>query len=763
MAIKKRIGLLVADASAAFYSEVTRGAMTAAEENNAELLIIPGKDVMEFDPYDPESEWLYQYNTLYTYACAECVDVAAVCLGSICAKGDSSKPQELLGMIGHVPVLTVSDRKDGLACIQYDNTSGILESIRYLVKNKNCTKIGMLTGPASVRDAIERLDAYKEGLDEQGIIFEERYVAYGTFRRGCVDEAARLIDTNPELEAIICANDEMAHAVYQVLNDRDIEIGRKMYVVGFDDAADSSSMMPPLATIRADEADLGYETVRMALRIADGENPESKYLKTKFILRESAGYRPYDAISSIERQKKVSPGVTYDVNAIADVMSNFIFKDMNHDYQAECQKKIVVNFFQHLLARYLNDVVRKNQSDDILHEFIGMIDRGAMKYVDMRRLFHVFDTVYHIYCEKNMTLSGRMELHDLIAKFEDKAAAFMSMKVNDVKCEQNNMMRVMNWVTRDIMSARGCCESQYADILRKVGSLGISESYLYIWEEPQLHRRGDVWHSPDQILLKSFQQGREAHHVPRTLQKISTSEITDNRFMCGRESSWIMMDLFDGDEQIGIYLCSLPFEYFRYYTFINNQLNIAVSRIHDAAESSRLRRALGVSKYGNTEAVMDGARGITDRETFVQKITDAIHFIAESSKEIIICYIDIDNLKNVNELFGRSAGNDILVECAEISETIEAGRTGYVAAAGYMGSDEFAILIIENATGMAAEYKNAVDAAFDKMNDRVFVSAAAAGFRYHRELEAEDMLNEAMDMVDEERHEKEKEINAERT
>ena len=43
------------------------------------------------------------------------------------------------------------------------------------------------------------------------------------------------------------------------------------------------------------------------------------------------------------------------------------------------------------------------------------------------------------------------------------------------------------------------------------------------------------------------------------------------------------------------------------------------------------------------------------------------------------------------------------------------------------------------------------------------VSAAAAGFRYHRELEAEDMLNEAMDMVDEERHEKEKEINAERT
>ncbi len=45
-----------------------------------------------------------------------------------------------------------------------DNRTGMKEAIEHLIKVHGCKKIGMVSGPKTSDDALERLDVYKETL-----------------------------------------------------------------------------------------------------------------------------------------------------------------------------------------------------------------------------------------------------------------------------------------------------------------------------------------------------------------------------------------------------------------------------------------------------------------------------------------------------------------------------------------------------------------------------------------------------------------------
>lgn len=47
-----------------------------------------------------------------------------------------------------------------------DNRTGMKEAIEHLIKVHGCKKIGMVSGPKTSDDALERLDVYKETLKE---------------------------------------------------------------------------------------------------------------------------------------------------------------------------------------------------------------------------------------------------------------------------------------------------------------------------------------------------------------------------------------------------------------------------------------------------------------------------------------------------------------------------------------------------------------------------------------------------------------------
>ncbi len=74
-----------------------------------------------------------------------------------------------------------------------------------------------------------------------------------------------------DLDALLCANDQMALGALRALHEHGLAVPAKVAVIGFDDTPDSAMFYPPLTTIRQDFIELGQQLVRTVLERINGE------------------------------------------------------------------------------------------------------------------------------------------------------------------------------------------------------------------------------------------------------------------------------------------------------------------------------------------------------------------------------------------------------------------------------------------------------------------------------------------------------------
>ncbi len=313
MKTKKRynIGLVIANIEDIFPNQICKGAMEAAEAQDVNLFIFPAKylDRSDEDRNDPKQQYEYQYNLLLAYAKSRSLDGVLLCLSNIGYRSSKERRQKVLDHFNNMPLILVASDEPGYVCTKYNNSKGLVDGINYLIHKKGCKRIGMVNGSLDNSDALERFEVYKDTLFQNGITFDEKLVGYGDLSNKCAEAVNTLLDMNPDMDALVCGNDTMAQAAYKVLNERHIAIGKDFLVLGFDDIREAQFMDPPLATVRADAARLGYESlVHMkelldhgffaannsatdCCKSASNKYPKSKIftVDTSFILRGSAG------------------------------------------------------------------------------------------------------------------------------------------------------------------------------------------------------------------------------------------------------------------------------------------------------------------------------------------------------------------------------------------------------------------------------------------------------------------------------------------
>ena len=321
------IGLVTGNVEDDFPNQICEGAIQAAAELDDNLFIVPVKYFDRYDFTDPLQKYEYQYNTLISYAQVHSLDIVLLCLGNISAIHEA-RSAEIMNGFGDIPIILIASELEGYSSVCYANEAGLTEGIEALVTRENRNRIGIITGYTTNKDSYERLETYKKVLQAHNLPIDESLICCTYFDDKCRTDAAAFIDSNPDLDAIVCGNDAIAAVVYDLLQKRGILVGKDISVIGFDDIPGSKYLTPPLASVKAGAYDLGSRAVMQAHRkLLTGTmgQVEQFRVSTKFLYRSSLGSGCEEEIklqNLLDEQDKLIENVQQAENSRKLIMTN---------------------------------------------------------------------------------------------------------------------------------------------------------------------------------------------------------------------------------------------------------------------------------------------------------------------------------------------------------------------------------------------------------------------------------------------------------
>lgn len=678
------IGILVANIIDSFSNRVSKGAIAAAEALDANLFIFPMKYLdVDCDNTSLDMKFEYQYNILMDYAAKAKLDYLIVCTGTIAYISDDVRKKEVLDYLSGTPLLNVASKIDGYDYLIYDNRAGITQAVDYLVKKQNRKHICMMIGNLVNLECRERFEAYKAALAANGIEFHDNMVIESDISKFCTREAEMLLDRNPECDAILCVNDDMAAVFYDILRRRGKIIGRDIMLVGFDDNPFAAKLDPPLASVKADAYAMGYRAVEKVINKLRGNDDTDNYCKTEFIPRASCSAESL----FLSRIENVFSG---DNTAISEKIINYIYQSNVPAEKDEILKAFCLKMITELRERVINNRASSadfNYFSDCLEKFL------AQDEYEMDHIPRIIETVDG--CHKWLINNAPAENADIINTIFKytviKLANGMISDFNKLGDENYNHTHLSNLFTRDTLMFDENMAMSYAQMMNKFFCLDIKSSYLFLFEEPVEYRNKGKFPSDEKWCFMSYQKDKDFYMLPSEERSVSAEYMYRNKYISDSERhTFIIADLYSREYQYGLLLCE-PYndKFFADLELVVYQVSAAVKLIRLISEQDRINEKLHIKNTAlENLSEIDELTGIYNRRGFYKAAESFIE--NNKGKDIIVCYADMDNLKLVNDGYGHSEGDFAIKNLALCLKNVF-GEKGIV---GRMGGDEYAAFIL---------------------------------------------------------------------
>lgn len=174
------------------------------------------------------------------------------------------------------------------------NWTGGLLATRHLVELGH-RRIAAITGPADTLCSLARLDGYRSAMNAAGLPIDPDWVRFGDFHpAGGEDGARELLSLPDRPTAIFAGSDLQAIGVIAAARSLGLRVPEDLSVVGYDDIALARWFTPQLTTVHQPLRRMGEAAARLALRLGDGERPETLRmdLATHLVVRESTAPAP---------------------------------------------------------------------------------------------------------------------------------------------------------------------------------------------------------------------------------------------------------------------------------------------------------------------------------------------------------------------------------------------------------------------------------------------------------------------------------------
>ncbi|MCD7740973.1 MAG: GGDEF domain-containing protein [Ruminococcus sp.] len=686
-----QVGLLVSHLEDDFDDAVCEGAMIAAEQADVNLVIFPGRYIDGVYADKLRTEYEYQYNTLFDLPTVCKFDLLLVLIGTIGSHLDKEHKAEFLKKFKGTPVITITANVDGYPCISIDNKTGLSDVINHLIDVHGCKKIGFVSGPETSDDANERLEVYRDVMEASGLGYDPRLVTYGNFSKYATKAVEDLLDRASDLDAIVFANDQMALAGYQVMEQRGIKPGKDIFVTGFDDDPVAEEIVPHLTTVKADASELGYRALIEAVNYVNNGVLENDRMPSAMVCRNSCGCKGNPRLKSITFKS-----VTDETEQFANEISDFL---LNKYRSSEVTEELRSDIIKLILE--INDYVSENNMDDeqkrdsVLNTLDELLDEQFFRYVNIDSLYAAIEYIHQQYTPKLESHDDQLLLNKLFIRIYKIIAEQNASYCKDKLDDNYALTWQTNSITRDMLVFEAYDDRAYQSVIDKLTRLHMISSYLFSYEPAVINRKSDRWEFPD-MQLKAYHNGSDAITVPSGEQTIHPNELFNNRFMIeDRRYSMVVSPLFSNEEHYGLLMCEIEHEYFHYIQSVTVQLCAALKIItlmkREAKTQLQLNQSLIEIKENNQLlselSKQDELTGCYNRRGFFEEVRKRLKDESLYGKPAIMVLADLDDLKQINDCFGHEEGDFAIKSAANILKS----AFDFEEIVGRIGGDELVV------------------------------------------------------------------------
>ncbi len=697
---KLTIGVLIGNANSPHTQNLMRGIYEAAEKMNVNIMYFLGIHTSDYYhapvSSDEEDGYDYQFNVVYDYAWLGKVDALIISYGTLSIFLEDKSKEAFLARFRGIPCVMVEDDADEGVSIKSDNYNGMYNIMEHLLKVHGYRRFTFLAGPEGNTDAAERKAAFLDACVTYEIPIEDSMIAIGDYT-SCVEEQVnQLLDSHPDMQAMVCANDVMADTAYRECAKRGLVVGRDIAITGYDNYEVAENMIPPLTTVQQNGIHMGHTALQSAVDLCEGKAVSSMLEPALIRVRSSCGCGQVTRYHFPKYAKYYDAGITCYAHDVAEIMINHIMlAEVDESLRAEIQKEIekgicdIVEVFR--LEECGSDRPKKG-----LVQVIDWLKNNYEKYISASALAemlsaYLLDMMKQV--ENQVTIAVLAELLNYVQKYIQSAQLKSG---NDRFQSFQQDAWVMPLISRDMMNHIDREKDFYRAAMAKLSVMQLKSAYLYLFERPIRHLSGEKWECPECMYLAScFDQSGIYAYEPEERPIISKArgfaqsyDRVDNFHMC-------VFTLYSGETQYGILLCEIKIEDMALMYLASMQISIALHFYQLSMEQKETQSKLEklVEEVNEKNEILgfmseyDELTGCLNRRGFMEK---AVHHCHQSIGErMMLLFADLDHLKEINDTFGHAAGDFAIQTVAQVlKSTMTSGS--YI---GRIGGDEFVVLV----------------------------------------------------------------------
>ncbi|MFA9558886.1 LacI family DNA-binding transcriptional regulator [Evansella sp. AB-rgal1] len=187
---------------------------------------------------------------------------------------------------------------DEISHVDNDNVKAARDATNYLIQNGH-ERISFIGGSRELLVTVDRLEGYRQALEEANIPFQEEYIiTEKALKEGGEEAAAELAKLPKKPTATIVTDDLMSFGLMNALYGSHIKVPEDLSIISFNNVLLAEMSHPPLTSVDVQVFQLGYQAGKCLIeKIKEPNEPNKRIIVPHNIVERKS-------IITIEKQQE---------------------------------------------------------------------------------------------------------------------------------------------------------------------------------------------------------------------------------------------------------------------------------------------------------------------------------------------------------------------------------------------------------------------------------------------------------------------------